>query len=288
MESFSRTSALLPAELRIRAEALPREDRRRCEELRLRRGHGASALIAGRERTFSDSPVTETQLRRVIEAATRSSLHAAEAQLREGFLSAGDGVRVGVCGTGVLGRDGLYGLRDFSSVALRVPRAVPGCADGIWDALTAGGFVPALIVSPPGAGKTTLLREIIRRLSDSGMRVGAADERGELSGSGRFDLGACTDVLTGIPKAVAAGMLLRSMNPQVIAMDEIADGAEAEALLRAANGGVVLLASVHAANAAEAAERPACRPLFAAGAFRRCVTVLCREGVRSYRAEELP
>lgn len=291
MEGFRRASALLPPPLRRKAEGLSPAEQRRCEEFRLRRGYPASALIAGRETPLSPERVTDDMLRHVLEAATRSSLHAAEAELRRGYLSAAGGVRVGVCGVGVMGSEGVRGLRSFSSAAIRVPRAVPGCADGIWEALAAGGFPSLLVVSPPGAGKTTLLRELIRRLSDGGCRVCVADERGELAGLGGeagFDVGAHTDVMTGVPKAGAAQMLLRSMNPQVLAMDEIADEEEGEALLQAVNCGVKLLASVHGEDIADASRRPACRALLAAGAFRRCVAVSCRGGIRRYRVEELP
>ena len=292
MDGFSMAAALLPNDLRRAAERLDPADRRRCEELRLRRGQRPTALLGGRERPFSPEPVTEPDLRRVLELAARASLHAAVEEVRRGYLSAPGGVRVGVCGTAVPERGGLGGLRAFTSLAIRIPRAVPGCADGVWEAVTAGGFRSLLAVSPPGAGKTTLLRELIRRLSESGLRVCVADERGELAGydteGAGFDLGAHTDVMTGVSKAEAAGMLLRSMNPQVLAMDEIADAAEAEALLAAVGCGVELLASVHGADLADARRRPACRMLLDAGAFRRCVTVACRGGARRCRAEELP
>ena len=289
MDGFEHAAALLPPALRNAAERMTRSSRERCEEFRLRRGYPPTVLTAGREEALHSAPVSEDALRSVLEAATRSSLHAAEEELRSGFLAAPGGVRVGVCGAGVLGPEGVRGLRAFTSVAIRVPREVHGCADGIWDALTEGGFRSLLIVSPPGAGKTTLLREIIRRLSEAGVRVCAADERGELAGTAGagFVLGAHTDVLSGIPKADAAIMLLRAMNPQVIAMDEIGDEAEAEALQRAVGCGVAILASAHGENAADAARRPACRELLRAGVFRRCVTVSCRGGARRYRAEEL-
>ena len=289
MDGFESAASLLPAVLRAAAEHLPRSSRDRCEEFRLRRGYPPTVLMAGREEALHPAPVTEETLRSLLEAATRSSLHAAEEELRCGFLSAPGGVRVGVCGVGVMGPDGLRGLRAFSSAAVRVPREVRGCADGIWDAVTAGGFRSLLIVSPPGAGKTTLLREIVRRLSDGGLRVGAADERCELAGTAGagFDVGARTDVLSGVPKTAAATMLLRTMNPQVIAMDEIGDEMEAEALLRAVGCGVEILASAHGESAADAARRPGCRALLNAGAFRRCVTVSSRGGSRRYRVEEL-
>ena len=128
-------------------------------------------------------------------------MHAAVQELGRGYFSAPGGVRVGVCGTCA----GPQGLRSFSSLSIRIPRAVVGCADPIWADVTKGGFSSLLILSPPGAGKTTLLRELVRRLSESGLRVCVADERGEIadaaSGLPGFDIGPHTDVMTGVRKA---------------------------------------------------------------------------------------
>ena len=283
-------AALLPGPLRRRALALEQTDRRICEELRLRRGREAAALLAGREYGLGAGPVTESDLRAVLETATGASFHAAGSQLRRGFLSAPGGVRVGVCGTAIPGGDGVEGLREISSLAIRIPRAAPGCADGIWPALTAGGFASALIVSPPGGGKTTLLRELVRRLSLAGERVAVADERGEIadawSGEPSFDVGPCTDVLTGAPKALAAGLLLRAMNPRVLAVDEVGSEDEAAALLEAAAGGVRLLVTAHGSR--DALPSAACRRLLAAGVFQRRIWVDRRGGARRYAVEELP
>ena len=292
MEAFQRAAALLPGELRRAAEAAPAADRRRCEEIRLRRGRAPTMRVGDVEKAFASRILTGEDLLAVMEAATRASLHAAWEQLGQGFLYGPGGVRVGVCGTAVMGDRGPEGLRDISSLCLRVPRAVPGCADGIWGAITEGGFRSTLIVSPPGAGKTTLLRELIRRLSDSGLRVAAADERGELADAGRgdcgFDVGSHTDVMTGMPKARAVSALLRAMGPQVIAMDEITEAADAAALLSAVGCGAALLATVHGSDPGEVLARPAMVRLREAGAFRRYVTVERRDGRRQYTVGTLP
>ena len=290
MDGFLAAAALLPGTLRRRFLALEPEERARCEEVRLRRGREAAVLLAGREYGLGTGPVTESDVRAVMEAATGASLHAAGEQLRRGFVSAPGGVRVGVCGTAVPGQSGMEGLRQLSSLALRIPRDAPGCADGIWPALAAGGFGSTLIVSPPGGGKTTLLRELIRRLSAAGWRVAVADERGEIadgwSGEPAFDVGPRTDVLTGVPKAQGIALLTRAMNPQIVAVDEVADEAEAEALLAAAGSGVSVLATAHGGRGLP--ESVLCRRMLAAGLFRRRVWIESDGGVRRYTAEELP
>ncbi|MGM9613922.1 MAG: ATPase, T2SS/T4P/T4SS family [Oscillospiraceae bacterium] len=287
MSEWEAAAALLPGTMRRAADCLSGPEKARCEELRLRCGYPLMARLEGRERALGDAPVTEAELRAVLETATRSSFHAAQSALSRGYITAPGGVRVGVCGTAVMSGTDTTGLRAISSLSLRIPRAVTGCADGIWNGITAGGFSSLLILAPPGGGKTTLLREIIRRLSESGYVVSVADERSEIGGDGRFDLGPHTDVMTGAPKALAAGMLLRAMNPAVIAMDEITDPADAQALLHAVGCGVYLLATIHAADMEDVRRRPNGRMLLEAGAFSRYVTVENWHGIRHYRAGTL-
>lgn len=286
MSEWDAAAALLPETVRSAADRLSGAEKNRCEELRLRCGRPLMARLDGRERALGSVPVTEAELRAVLEGATRSSFHAAQNGLSRGYITAPGGVRVGVCGTAVMSGGDMTGLRSVSSLSLRIPRAVAGCADGIWREITAGGFSSLLILSPPGGGKTTLLREIVRRLSESGHAVSVADERGEIGGSGGFDLGPHTDVLTGAPKATAAGILLRAMNPEVIAMDEITEPADAQALLRAVGCGVRLLATIHASDIEDVRRRPSGRMLLEAGVFSRYVRVENLNGVRRYAVGE--
>lgn len=285
MKGFQAACALLPPAAERAAARLPEGEKVRCEEFRLRVGHPPTVLLDGGERVLCASLMTAEDIRLVAERAARSSLHTQLDALRRGFLSAGEGVRVGLCGEG---RGDSFGA--FSSAAVRIPREVPGCADGVWPALTEGGFRSTLILSPPGGGKTTLLRELIRRLSLEGRRVAVADERGEIAGcsGGRpgFDIGPHTDVITAVPKARAAGMLLRAMNPGILAMDEITDPADSRALLEAAGCGVMLLATAHAADCRDFARRSVGREILLNGPFERVVTVQNRGGRRSCVAED--
>lgn len=128
-----------------------------------------------------------------------------------------------------------------------------------------------LIIGAPGSGKTTLLRDLTRQMADT-MSVQAAliDERGELAacvdGVPQLDVGASTDVLDGLPKAEAVPWLIRSMAPNVIAMDELSGAEDAACVMDAWACGASVLATVHGTALAETANRPALSPLFS----RRC------------------
>ena len=160
----------------------------------------------------------------------------------------------------------------------------------------AEGFLSTLLLAPPGAGKTTLLRDMICALSDGGetrpaCRMGVVDERGELAamyrGVPQLEVGAHTDVLDGCPKALGITMLLRAANPQIIAVDEITAEEDLRAMLAAANCGVKLLATIHAADREELVRKPLFARLLETQVFQRLVTITVEGGRRIYRTETL-
>ena len=195
--------------------------------------------------------VTAERLPGLLAALADHSLHAREAELRQGYFTMADGCRVGVCGRLIWDGDRVTGLGEVGSICVRICREIDSAADGFYDALFEDGrLLSALIVSPPGMGKTTALRAAARRLSEDGCNVCIADERHELaacvSGVPTLNVGPRTDVMDGCPKYVAIMHLLRAASPQVIVTDEIGDVRDAEALSEAARCGVVVIASAHA------------------------------------------
>ena len=298
IQGFEQAVRVLPLRLRQEAMALPEEQRARVEELRLRWGRPMAAVLPEGERPLGGEPVTGQELEQLLELASRASFHTVADQLRRGYLTVEGGHRVGLCGTAVV-RDGeLRGLRRLSSAAVRVARQAVGAARPVSDRLLRreGTLYSTLILAPPGAGKTTLLRDLIRAASDGeGMtphRVGVADERGEVAalwnGRPQLEVGARTDVLEGCPKALALMLLLRAMNPQVLAADEITAPEDVRALSSAAGCGAALLATAHGWDRRDLEERPLDRELMAAGVFRRLVLIRREGDRRRYEVEELP
>lgn len=282
MDGYKNAVALLPPEL---AAAFPRSFPQ-SEEIRLRCGQAPQIYSAGREVKIDCAPLSELDLRRVLERATGASLHTAAAALRRGYICS-RGLRIGVCGNAVIRGGEMEGFRNFSSLSIRIPHELHGICAEAAEKLGGKRVGGCLIIGAPGSGKTTALRDVIRLLSERGFRVGVADERGEISGDGEFALGPCSDIMTGLAKADAAMLLLRGMNPDFIAMDEITRQADAAAIREVCCCGVELLATAHARSVDELRHRLIFTRILETGAFRYVLTVSGTGKERSYVLEEL-
>ena len=255
-----------------------------------------TAVLPEGERPLGGPPVEGRELEQLVEIASRASLHTVLDQVRRGYLTFEGGHRIGLCGTAALREGEIHALRAISSADLRIARQVKGAAAPVLDGLCPGGrLADTLILAPPGLGKTTLLRDVIRSVSEgegcTPLRVSLADERGEVaamySGRPQLEVGRRTDVAEGCPKAQGLMLLLRAMNPQVLAVDEITAPEDVGALIAAAGCGVTLLATAHGEGRAGLERRPLYRPLLDEGLFRFLVRIR-REGERRiYTIEEL-
>ena len=293
---WQQAAAVLPASLRAGLRALGEDRLAGAEEFRLRRGYPMTVLLPEGEAEAGGPPVGEEALRQVVENATQCSAHTALDRVRQGFVTLRGGHRVGLCGTVVRQEDRIVTLRELSSLSVRVARGVTGPARPLLPQLMAGGRpLSTLIVAPPGAGKTTLLRDLVRALSDgeggAPQRVCVADERGEIAalwrGEPQLYVGRHTDVLDGCSKAEGLSILIRGMDPQAAAVDELGSPGDVRAVVDAAGCGVAVLATAHGSGLDDLRRRPVGQELLSAGVFRRLVVLERRGGERTARVEAL-
>jgi stage III sporulation protein AA len=288
----------LPARIRGLIERLPEAAGDRLEEIRVREARPLEVVVGGESRFVSpDGALTLEASRgyrpskedglKLLDLLTGHSLYTYEEELRRGYITIAGGHRVGLAGKTVLERGEVKHIRDVGSFNIRIARAVPGIArellPAVWDE-SAGTVHQTLIVSPPRQGKTTLIRDMARTVSEgavrgnapgSGQRVGIVDERSEIAacvkGVPTFDVGPRTDVLDGCPKAEGMMMMIRSMSPEVLVVDEIGRHEDAVALQEALHAGVRVIATAHGRDASDVRDRPVMRRLLEDGVFSRVV-----------------
>ncbi len=237
--------------------------------------------------------VTKREIAETMEYIANYSMYAYEEELRQGFLTIAGGHRVGVAGKAVIEDGKIRSIRHISFLNVRISHEVPGCADGVMPYIAVGGEVcHSLVISPPGCGKTTLLRDMVRQISDGGpgfcgRTVGVVDERSEIAGSylgvPQNDLGMRTDVLDGCPKAEGMMLLIRSMAPKVIAVDEIGGKSDIRAIETAVNCGCKILATVHGESMEEIRRKPYLSALVEGGIFERYLLLQNRKGAGEVR-----
>lgn len=203
------------------------------------------------------------------------SVYSHQNEIKNGYITICGGHRVGISGTAVL-RDGqISGMRDISSVNIRVAREIYGAADELLKAVRGNISSGLLLAGAPASGKTTILRDIARQLA-SGIngtpcKVAVVDERGELAGTylgvPQNDLGVCCDVLDGYPKAEGILQAVRSLSPEFILCDEIGGNDEVNAVVQGLNAGAGIISSIHAGDVEGLMKRKQAVALLRTGAF---------------------
>lgn len=290
---------VLPTEIRKMIEVMPKHVLASLEEIRIRQARPIEIITANRSWFLSESgglvenpqvgkKITYEECRKLLNRISQHSLYAMEEELRQGFVTIEGGHRIGLAGKVIMEGGKVRHLREVTGFNIRVAREIPGVAVEVLPYLwERNRFHHTLIISPPQCGKTTLLRDLARLVSKGkppipSHKVGIVDERSEIAGCiggvPQHDVGMRTDVLDGCPKAEGMMMLIRSMSPQVIIVDEIGRAADAEAIHEAVCAGVTIFTTAHGVSLEEVSCRPHIKQLIEQKLFGRYIQLSKRRG----------
>lgn len=277
--------ALLPPSVRCYALTMSEKEKDDLVEIRLRIGQKPQFITGTGCFCFGQSGTVPADIAFCVNHVSGFAAYAAPSAA-QGYLTAKGGHRIGLCGTVILQNGTVTGLKDISSLCIRVARDIAGIAKPLLPWADHGSI---LLMGPPGSGKTTLLRDLVRQIStELSQNVAVVDERCEIfptvGGESVFPAGKRTDVLSGCPKDRGVEQVLRAMSPQWIAVDEITSLEDCRAMERSGYCGASFLATAHAHSISDLKARPVYRALLDSGLFQ-CAAVLKRD--KTYTVERL-
>lgn len=225
-----------------------------AEEIRIRVGQPPEIRCTGQSIWLLQKITTE-DMEEMLTFISHYSLYAYEEEMRQGYLTVEGGSRIGFAGQVRMEDRKIVCMTNIRFLNIRIARERKGCAEELLPWLYEDGeFLNTILISRPGVGKTTLLRDCVRMISNGagkrgGKKVSVIDERSEIAachlGVPQNDLGRRTDVLDGCPKQIGMRMALRSMSPEVIAVDELGGKRDAEAVTEMILSGCRILGTMH-------------------------------------------
>lgn len=277
----------------------------KLQEIRLRYNKPLILLMDGKEYLLDEQGKRTYDIRRAyvtgvhdiketLEYVSDYSIYAYEEEIRQGFITIKGGHRVGLAGRVVCESDQIKGMKHITNLNIRISHEKKGCADMLLPWLfEKKQLCHTLLISGPGCGKTTMLRDLVRQISNGtnsndGYTVGVVDERSEIAGCyqgvPQNDVGMRTDVMDCCPKADGMMLLIRSMAPDVIAVDELGSAEDIHAMETAIHCGCKILATVHGTSIEDIRRKPVFERLLKEQMFERYVVLHNRERIGQVQA----
>ncbi len=252
------------------------------QEIRIRMNQPVEIIFDSHTEWMTDLIADKQDATYLINQISQFSLYRMEEELKKGYVTIRGGHRIGLAGKVNTTNGYVKAIKDMTFFNIRIAKEKIGAASPYINALHEEGYCNTLIIGPPQTGKTTLLRDISRLIGSgwkhaSPVKVGIVDERSEISGCldgvPQHDVGTRTDVLDACPKAEGVMMLIRSMSPDVIVVDEIGSAEDVLAIQEALRAGVKLMCSAHGNSLDDIRKRLSFQPLFQSNMFDRFIVL---------------
>lgn len=277
---------VFPVSMRMRMQNLDWEG---LEEIRVRIGMPMELIYQNRSEWLGsyESRLDRSHLDEMLNYMTHYSIYAMEEELRQGYITYEGGHRIGITGHATYetaeGRNPphIRNMVEIGGFNIRIAHEKKGCAKEIVPHIRVQNSIyNTILFAAPGIGKTTYIRDMIRILAtgdetNEAKKICVVDERSEIAacidGKAQHDLGKRCDVLDACPKATGMKMLLRTMSPEIIAVDEIGRKEEFYMLEQMRCSGVKILGTMHAGSMTELFENPMLKTAVRTRAIERFV-----------------
>ncbi|MGM0776862.1 stage III sporulation protein AA [Cytobacillus firmus] len=280
--------AFLPKKIAEQLQRIPPKILKDLEEIRVRISRPIELTARGVPH-FLPYIIDSEDAVHLLNKISHFSIYTLEEELKRGYITIEGGHRVGLAGKVILEQGKVKAIRDISSFNIRIAREKVGIAQTLIPRIYRDGWLHTMIIGPPQTGKTTLLRDIARIISSgdqgSGLpasKVGIVDERSEIAGCvngiPQMTFGNRIDVLDACPKAEGMMMMIRSMSPEVLVVDEIGRHEDAEAIMEAVNAGIKLIMTTHGNSLEEIKRRPTLQAILEMGVFQQFIELSRKDG----------
>ncbi len=267
---------------------VPPSERTQVEEIRIRVNRPVEITMKGTP-TFLPYIIQPEDAFHLMNKISCFSIYALEEELKRGYVTVSGGHRIGLAGKVILEEGKVKAIRDVSSFNIRIARERIGISEAVIPFVFKTEWLHTMIIGPPQTGKTTLLRDLARAISTGNgvkrieaVKVGIVDERSEIAGSvngiPQLTFGNRVDVLDACPKAEGMMMMIRSMSPDVLIVDEIGRKEDAEAIMEAVHAGIKLFMTTHGSNLDEIRKRPSLKEILDQKIFQRFIVLSRKSG----------